>query len=328
MNIDTVKFLRCPSCRSSELDIHCISRDGDNILEGSIICGKCQSSFAIKDSIPILVKKELDYEIGPFKDLASDHLSVLQKFKQRDFHDAFGNTDPAIDRPHGYGRFYKYLTYFQLEQAEKLLLLDVKRRRMIDLCGGSGVEAEYFARKGAIITVVDISFKSLRGALERSHRYGFKIEAVYADAENLPFIDSAFDIGFTHEGLHHLPTPTIGLCEMGRICSDLIFIVEPAKSFVKRIAVALGISSYVEESGNFVHSFKPRELIGIFQELGFQNARVKRYFHYYPKKPPKIYNFFENVWVFSGFKKLYEIFNFFVGVIGNRLVAGAWGKEN
>ena len=328
MIIDTFNFLRCPVCIGTKMDIQRKSVDGDNILEGNIICRICNSSFVIKDSIPILVKKELDYEKGAVKDLTSAELSVLQKIEQRDYHDVFGNTDPAIDRPHGYGNLYTFLTYVQLEHAVNFLSLDVAGKRMINLCGGSGVEAEYFASRGGIITLVDLSFESLKGALKRSDRYDFKLEAVYADVENLPFIDSAFDVGFTHEGLHHLPTPSKGLSEMGRLCSHLIFIIEPARSIIKRLAVAIGMSSDVEESGNYVHSFKAKELIETFEELGFKNARVKRHLHYYPKKAPKIYRLYEKNWAFSGFKKLHKALHLLDGVMGNKLVAGAWGKEN
>src|SRR3990172_4327756 len=115
MIIDTVKCLRCPLCMRPELDINCTSKDGDDVLEGSIICRRCQASFAIKESIPILVKKGLDYKGSSDKGLTVDDLSVLQKLEQRDYHDVFGNTDPAIDRPHGYGNLYGFLTYAQLE---------------------------------------------------------------------------------------------------------------------------------------------------------------------------------------------------------------------
>lgn len=46
------------------------------------------------------------------------------------------------------------------------------------------------------------------------------IKFVEADFENLPFIDKAFDVAYSHHVVEHLDNPEKGLCEMQRVAKS------------------------------------------------------------------------------------------------------------
>ena len=54
MRPDLLEILRCPVCRG-ELTLTIRSKDHDEILSGSLACGRCHVDYPIDDGIPDLL---------------------------------------------------------------------------------------------------------------------------------------------------------------------------------------------------------------------------------------------------------------------------------
>jgi SAM-dependent methyltransferase len=81
---------------------------------------------------------------------------------------------------------------------------DVGGRTVLDLGCGHGVASVVLARRGGIVTAVDLSLGYLIEARRRAEANGVRIACVQADGERLPFPDGAFDRIWGNAVLHHL----------------------------------------------------------------------------------------------------------------------------
>lgn len=90
-------------------------------------------------------------------------------------------------------------------------------QKVLEVGCGLGTDGRQFVRGGANYIGCELSFHSLVLA-----RRGFELSSlpgafVCADAENLPFSDSAFDLVYCHGVLHHTPDTERGLREIYRV---------------------------------------------------------------------------------------------------------------
>ncbi|MBN2089124.1 class I SAM-dependent methyltransferase [candidate division KSB1 bacterium] len=252
---------------------------------------------------------------------------ISQKYKQQSYFDSKGISEFEITRPHGAGRLYEFLIHFKLKSTAALIGNSLQGKKLLNICCGSGMEAEYFANRGAKVVGLDISSIALQGALQRAERFDFTLKTVTGDAENLPFSDQSFDFVFVHDGLHHLNEPDKAIREMARVARQGIFFTEPANAFITRIAVKLGLAGDFEEAGNFVYRFHPRQLRRLFNSIGLAQPKFKRYGMWYPHQPTKWFRWFDNALLFTLFKAFFHTVNFLVGRWGNKIAVCAWRKE-
>lgn len=110
---------------------------------------------------------------------------------------------------------YKYFVW-------KILHRGVKSGRVLDLGTGSGRLAIELAKAGGTsfkITGVDISENMLKLAQENAQRSGVgdRIRFVLANADNLPFADSYFDMVISYASLHHWFRPELVFREAERV---------------------------------------------------------------------------------------------------------------
>jgi len=54
MRPDLLEILRCPVCKG-ELRLEIAAQDGDEIVRGTLTCGKCRVDYPIDDGIPDLL---------------------------------------------------------------------------------------------------------------------------------------------------------------------------------------------------------------------------------------------------------------------------------
>jgi len=54
---ELVKILVCPVCKEP-LKLEVTEEKGDEVVSGSLYCGKCRHSYPIKDTIPNLLPPE------------------------------------------------------------------------------------------------------------------------------------------------------------------------------------------------------------------------------------------------------------------------------
>jgi uncharacterized protein YbaR (Trm112 family) len=57
MKPDLIEILCCPACKT-ELDLNITKEENNDIIEGKLICKKCNFEYPIQDGIPNLLPPE------------------------------------------------------------------------------------------------------------------------------------------------------------------------------------------------------------------------------------------------------------------------------
>jgi SAM-dependent methyltransferase len=119
--------------------------------------------------------------------------------------------------------------------------LDLSDKRILNVGGGHGPEAEFLLKKGAkSVTLLDISQGQLENTLVRiQERHLEDLACIRGDAENLPFQDNSFDLGYIFMALHHFPNNIQAISEICRASKDVIF-VDIMDSLLTRILTKFG----------------------------------------------------------------------------------------
>lgn len=89
--------------------------------------------------------------------------------------------------------------------------------RVLDVACGTGNLAIPLARRGAIVTGVDIAPNLLVQARERAASEGLSVQFDEGDAEQLPYADSSFDVVVTMFGAMFAPRPEMVASELARV---------------------------------------------------------------------------------------------------------------
>jgi len=91
--------------------------------------------------------------------------------------------------------------------------------RILDLGCGNGIFTQRLTREGADVTGLDLSAELLH---QNPHD-----RLARGDAVQLPFRDSAFDLVFEANLLHHVGSPAEVICEMQRVSKKYVVLLEP-----------------------------------------------------------------------------------------------------
>jgi len=239
--------------------------------------------------------------------------------RQRHFYDEECDPEFEIARPHDCGRVYEYLIESKFRTAVGLLGFPLAGRTLLEICAGSGMMAEKFARAGASVTGTDFSPAAVARARERAQRYHFDATFLVADAEHLALADHSFDIVAVHDGLHHLEHPDRAIREMARVARQAVMIMDPARAALTRLAVRLKIAEDVEEAGNEVKRLAPRQVASVLKECGFGEVAWRRTLMYYPHRPWRWLGVFDNAPMYFGFRVAFGLANLGLGRWGNKL---------
>lgn len=89
--------------------------------------------------------------------------------------------------------------------------------RVLDVACGTGNTALPLARRGAIVTGVDIAPNLLAQARERAAADGLAITFEEGDAEQLPYPDESFDLVVSMFGAMFAPRPALVAAEFARV---------------------------------------------------------------------------------------------------------------
>jgi ubiquinone/menaquinone biosynthesis C-methylase UbiE len=76
--------------------------------------------------------------------------------------------------------------------------------RVLDIGCGTGDQAIYFAKKGAIVAGIDINPKMIGHALMRKKKEGLEVYFQGGDATDLPFLDPVFNLAVISLVLHEI----------------------------------------------------------------------------------------------------------------------------
>jgi SAM-dependent methyltransferase len=84
------------------------------------------------------------------------------------------------------------------------LLGDVRGKRVLIYGCGYDPGATWFARRGAVVTAIDISPESIADQRILMNAYGVRMRLEVSDAMHTPFPDQSFDLIYGNAILHHL----------------------------------------------------------------------------------------------------------------------------
>jgi ubiquinone/menaquinone biosynthesis C-methylase UbiE len=243
--------------------------------------------------------------------------------RQQRFYEEDCDPEFEIVRPRECGELYHYLIERKFQTGREVLGLELTGRTLLEICAGSGMMSEKFARAGAVVTTTDFSAAAVMRARERARRYGFSATFAVTDAERLPFPDRSFDIVAVHDGLHHLDNPERAIREMGRVARRGVLIMDPARAALTRVAVRLGIAEDIEEAGNQVKRLEPAVVAEILRDCGFDNIGWRRTLMYYPHRPGRWFRLLGKPPVFLASRGFFEVTNLVLGRWGNKLALSA-----
>ncbi|MEO5845651.1 MAG: class I SAM-dependent methyltransferase [Caldimonas sp.] len=94
------------------------------------------------------------------------------------------SSDYATHRPGPPQRLYDLLA---------ALGIGTSGQRLLDLGTGTGLVAREFARRGAVVSGIDVAAGQIAAARESTHADGLAVDFAVAAAEALPFADLSFD---------------------------------------------------------------------------------------------------------------------------------------
>jgi ubiquinone/menaquinone biosynthesis C-methylase UbiE len=175
----------------------------------------------------------------------------------------------------------------------------------LEIGAGTGYFTLNILQAGVIddATATDISPGMLKTLSANAKRLGLKVKTVTAEAEELPFEDSSFDLVFGHAILHHIPDLEQGFREFHRVLrrdGTLVFCGEPSRygdliaAVPKRAALMAGplwrrsigadrrdrsedeadVNGHALEREVDVHAFRPGDLEDLARAAGFANVHV------------------------------------------------------
>jgi ubiquinone/menaquinone biosynthesis C-methylase UbiE/uncharacterized protein YbaR (Trm112 family) len=276
-NDDLLRLLVCPDCRDGEL----IGLDA-RMVDGDVRCSLCGAAFPVRGGIPILLPAGFD-SLHVHDEI--DHIHE-HKHQQADYFDRGVAEEFEISRPNGAPEAYRWLIRQKFRRSVAHLP-PLGGALVVDACCGSGMDAEMLAREGARVIAVDISEGCAQRARARAQRYGLDYLVVVGDVEHLPVRDGAADIGYVHDGLHHLADPAIGVRELARVAKQAVSVNEPADAVGTAVMVRLGISQAWEDAGNRVARLRPKDVSRELASEGF-DVVAGRYLMYYKHEPGRI----------------------------------------
>jgi SAM-dependent methyltransferase len=278
----------------------------------AVTCAICRARYRIDQGVPVFTTWDR---------LAEDRESQ-HKLEQAAFFDA-GADDWEIERPRGAPDLYRRLMEDKFRRATVGLEQILPGASALTVCGGSGMDAEFLARAGAVVIASDLSLGAAGRVRERARRHGIDITPIVGDVESLPFRDRSIDIVSVHDGLHHLTDPLRGLTEMARVARRAISVSEPARAAATAIAVRFGLALEQEEAGNRVARLDPAEIAATLGDFGFRVVGGGRYAMYYQHEPGRPMRFLSRRQGGRVAAGALRAFNRRAGSIGNKLAVSA-----
>ncbi|WP_036781257.1 class I SAM-dependent methyltransferase [Pontibacillus chungwhensis] len=121
-----------------------------------------------------------------------------------------------------------------------------KTEKVLDIATGGGHVAHTLAPHVKRVVVSDLTKPMLQAAVNFLETHD-NIEAVVADAEELPFLDETFDIVICRIAAHHFPNPDRFIQEVGRV-------IKKGGAFV----LIDNVSSEHREIADFYNSFEEK----------------------------------------------------------------------
>jgi SAM-dependent methyltransferase len=287
----------------------------------SILCPDCGTAVSEANG-PCPTCGRLLAPVDGVLDLLPAERLTAHKSGQMAFFDA-ADREWEIERPATAPTVYRRLLEEKFERSLRAIADLVEGASVLVVCAGSGMDAEYLARRGGTVVACDLSPEAAVRIGERSRRHGVRITPVVADVEALPFADRSFDLVYVHDGLHHLEDPLVGLREMARVAGKAVSVNEPALAVLTRGAIGLGLAEHFEEAGNFIGRLRVADVTGELERHGFDVVHASRYGMYYRHEPGRVYELLSQPLLGDAVLGGLRVLNRFAGRLGNKLTVQA-----
>jgi SAM-dependent methyltransferase len=100
----------------------------------------------------------------------------------------------------------KYYSFVQssANQYQQIIEADCKNKRILEFGCGEGNSAIALARKGAVISAIDVSYAHIQVAQASAAAQQVQVDFQMMSAEKLEFADTSFDLACGKGILHHL----------------------------------------------------------------------------------------------------------------------------
>jgi SAM-dependent methyltransferase len=225
VRISLLAYLRCPTC-GGQLGT---TMDGDDLREGSIVCGQCAGEYPVRLGMPYLLPGGSLH--GADAREAEGWTAIWQEkgmYERPTLEDAFR-------LPYVGGTWTDVARMFDLAMDELHL---TGSETILDLGAGQGWASRYFAARGCTVIASDIVADEWYG-LGRSwaimEHAGVRFDPVIASGEVLPFAPETFDVVFMCGALHHFE-------QMDRVLAQVARVLKPGGRFVAAGEPSIAIS--------------------------------------------------------------------------------------
>lgn len=111
---------------------------------------------------------------------------------------------------------------YKLEPEIKDLLsgLDLAGKRVLEIGVGLGADHAELAKKGCVLSGVDLTERAINHTKRRLELLGLRSELKNSDAESLPFDDGEFDLVYSWGVIHHSPNTAAAVSEIFRVLKN------------------------------------------------------------------------------------------------------------
>ena len=177
MKLSMVQWLQCPACGES-LTCQVGTQEGQEVREGTLVCGGCRANYPIVRSVPRFVAS--DGYVGNFSFEWTVHRTT--------------QVDSQSGRSDSADRFAQSLPF---------PLQDLKGKLVLDVGCGTGRFAEVVLKHGGTVIGVDLSF-AVDSAFANMGEHP-NMHIAQADIFHLPLKRGCFDLIYSLGVLHHTP---------------------------------------------------------------------------------------------------------------------------
>lgn len=119
----------------------------------------------------------------------------------------------------------------------------VPRQRVLDVACGTGVVAVTAARRGALVTGLDLTPELLEVARANGAIAGVNVDWHEGDVEKLPFPNASFDVVVSQFGHMFAPRPDVAIAEMLRVLAPggtIAFSTWPPELYTGAMFILIG----------------------------------------------------------------------------------------
>jgi SAM-dependent methyltransferase len=193
-----LQHLRCPECRGPLILRDAQTEepaDGSEIIDGALVCSKCNAHFAVTDGVPRLhvtasADRTRPRTAASFGYLWAKSVPGEEVYESKAYH------------------------YAKMEQS---LALPAPSGLVLDAGCGDGIDlANQGRRSGVEVIGVELSDGGCRTSYQRVRSVP-RAHIVQADLCRLPFAEATFDFAYSYGVLHHIGVPARGLSEVVRV---------------------------------------------------------------------------------------------------------------